>query len=150
VKATVFSPSEGLHLTARGSDMLFKATAESTSGAFSFMERELPPGGRRPPRHAHIGADEAFYVLAGEVSFSLDDDSVTTGAGSFVLAPGGVMHSFGNDSADVARILIIHAPAMDGYFRELHELWADPDNPPSRDEERALMSRHGMRPEASA
>jgi quercetin dioxygenase-like cupin family protein len=150
MKPTVLGPGEGLHLAARGSDMLFKATAESTSGAFSFMERELPPGGRRPPRHAHIRADEAFYVLAGEVSFSLDDDSVTAGPGSFVLAPGGVMHSFGNDSADVARILIIHAPAADGYFRELHQLWADPQNPPSREEERALMSRHGMRPETGA
>jgi quercetin dioxygenase-like cupin family protein len=149
VKASVFGPSEGLHLVARGSDMLFKATAASTSGAFSFMERELPPGGRRPPRHAHIGADEAFYVLAGEVTFSLDDDDVTTGAGSFVLAPGGVTHSFGNDSLEVARILIIHAPAMDAYFRELHEMWADPGNPPSPDTERELMSRHGMRPEAS-
>jgi quercetin dioxygenase-like cupin family protein len=147
-KATVFGAGDGLYLTARGSDMLFKATADSTSGAFSFMERELPPGGRRPPRHAHSDASEAWYVLAGQVSFSLDDESVTAGPGSFVLAPGGVMHSFGNDGPEAARILILHSPAMDGYFRELHELWADPANPPSPDAERQLMSRHGMRPEA--
>lgn len=64
-KATVFGAGDGLCLTARGSDMLFKATADSTSGAFSFMERELPPGGGRPPRHAHSDASEAWYVLAG-------------------------------------------------------------------------------------
>jgi len=112
------------------------------------MERELPPGGRRPPRHVHVEADEAFYVLAGEITFSLDDTTATCGPGGFVLAPGGVMHSFGNDSGAPARLLIIHAPAMDGYFRELHELWADPGNPPDPAAERALMTRHGMRPEA--
>lgn len=145
--ATVLRPGGGMPLTARGSQMLFKATAGSTSGAFSFMERDLPPGGRRPPRHAHIAADEAFYVLAGQISFALDDEAVTAGPGWFVLAPGGVMHSFGNAGSDPARLLIIHAPAMDGYFRELHELWADPDNPPSPAAERALMSAHGMAPE---
>jgi len=146
-KAKVFGPGEGRLLSARGSDMVFKATAATTGNAFSFMERELPPGGRRPPRHVHLDADEAFYVLAGEVTFWLDDETVACGPGSFVLAPGGVMHSFGNESAEAARVLIIHAPAMDGYFEELQELWGDPANPPAREAELDLMRRHGMRPE---
>jgi quercetin dioxygenase-like cupin family protein len=145
--AQVFRPGEGLRLTARGSDMVFTATAASTGGAFSFMERQLPPGGRRPPRHVHVNADEGFYVLAGEITFSLDDDTVTCGPGSFVLAPGGVMHSFGNDGDAPARILILHAPAMDPYFLDLQELWSDPANPPPREAELDLMRRHGMRPE---
>ncbi|HEY1489258.1 MAG TPA: cupin domain-containing protein, partial [Micromonosporaceae bacterium] len=88
-----------------------------------------------------------FYVLAGEIAFALDDETTTCGAGSFVLAPGGVMHSFGNDGTVPARLLIVHAPAMDAYFRELHDLWLDPDNPPERDREMDLMRAHGMRPE---
>lgn len=150
MKATVFGPEDGLHLTARGSDMLFKATSQNTTdGSFSFMERVLPPGGRRPPRHVHLSADEAFYVLAGRVTFFLDEDTETAGPGSFVLAPGGVMHSFANEDEGPARVLIIHAPAMDPYFQELHELWGDPDHAPSRPEELDLMRRHGMRPEAA-
>ena len=148
MSAMVYGPGEGTFLTARGSEMVFTATAATTGGRFSFMERELPPGGRRPPRHVHVAADEGFYVLVGEITFSLDEREVTLGAGSFVLAPGGVMHSFGNDGDRPARLLIVHAPAMDGYFRELHELWADPDQPPERSAELDLMRRHGMRPEA--
>jgi quercetin dioxygenase-like cupin family protein len=144
--ATVFGPGEGRRLTARGSEMVFKAVSDSTKGAFSFMERELPPGGRRPPRHVHLGADEAFYVLAGEITFSLDDETVVEGAGSFVLAPGGVMHSFGNEGTEPARVLILHAPAMDAYFQELHDLWSDPDTVPTRETEMELMRHHGMQP----
>lgn len=149
-RAQVFGPGEGHFLTARGTDMFFKATSATTGGSFSFMERELPPSSRRPPRHVHLNADEAFYVLDGDITFWLDDDTTVQGAGSFVLAPGGVMHSFANESRQRgARILIIHAPAMDAYFQELHDLWSDPDNPPDREVELDLMRRHGMRPETT-
>jgi hypothetical protein len=36
---------------------------------------------------------------------------------------------------------------MDRYFQELHELWLR-DAPPTPDEEKELMRRHGMAPEA--
>jgi uncharacterized cupin superfamily protein len=54
-----------------------------------------------------------------------------------VLVPRGTAHTFGNTSAEPARLLVIHTPAMDGYFAGLHELW---------NEEGALMSRFGMDP----
>jgi hypothetical protein len=42
-KAIVFESGEGKVLSARGSTMFFKATHASTNGAFSLMERTLPP-----------------------------------------------------------------------------------------------------------
>jgi hypothetical protein len=42
-------------------------------------------------------------------------------------------------------LLVIHAPALDGYFAALEQLWAG-DQAPTPEEERALMSRHGMEP----
>ena len=54
--------------TARGSVMLFKAVAADDDGDFSFMERTLPVGGRRPPAHRHTNCSEAYFVLDGEVS----------------------------------------------------------------------------------
>ena len=44
-----------------------------------------------------------------------------------------------------ARLLVLHAPAMDAYFAELDALWAGPE-PPTREAERELMSRYGMEP----
>ena len=88
-KAIVFAAGEGKLLSARGSAIFLKATHASTNGAFSFMERTLPPGGRKPPPHIHTHCEEAFYVLDGEIEFSLGDDTVIGRPGSFVHVPGG-------------------------------------------------------------
>ena len=40
---------------------------------------------------------------------------------------------------------MLHAPAMDAYFEELHRLWAG-GQPPSTEQERALMARFSMEP----
>lgn len=144
-KAIVFAAGEGKLLSARGSAMFFKATHASTNGAFSFMERTLPPGGRKPPPHIHTDCEEAFYVLAGEIEFFLGADTVIGRPGSFVQVPGGVSHTFGNVATAPSRLLIIHAPAMDAYFEGLQELWSGQVSP-SADDERALMKRHGMEP----
>jgi uncharacterized cupin superfamily protein len=144
-QATVLESGQGTVLAARGSAMFFKATRASTNGAFSLMERTLPPGGRKPPPHIHTNCEEAFYVLDGEVEFSLDETTVVGRPDTFVLVPGGVAHTFGNAGTAQARLLVIHAPAMDPYFVELQALWSGAI-PPSREEELELMRRHGMEP----
>ncbi len=144
-KAIVFEAGEGKLLSARGSAMFFKATHASTNGAFSFMERTLPPSSRKPPPHIHTNCEEAFYVLDGEIEFFLGNETVIGRPGSFVHVPGGVSHTFGNTVTTPSRLLIIHAPAMDSYFEELQALWAGAVAPNVEDE-RALMKRHGMEP----
>lgn len=144
-KAIVYEAGEGKVLSARGSTMFFKATHASTNGAFSFMERTLPLGGRKPPPYIHTNCEEAFYILDGELEFFLGDDTVIGRPGSFVLVPGGVPHTFGNVATTPSRLLIIHAPAMDGYFEDLQSLWSGAV-PPSAEDERTLMKRHGMEP----
>jgi quercetin dioxygenase-like cupin family protein len=144
-KAIILGRGEGKMLTARGSAMFFKATRASTNGAFSLMERTLPPGGRKPPPHIHTNCEEAFYVLDGEVEFSLGGTTTVGRAETFVLVPGGIAHTFGNAGTEPARLLIIHAPAMDDYFEKLQALWSA-EIPPSREDEIALMRRHGMEP----
>ena len=136
---------EGTRREARGSEMLFKATASSTQGRFSLMERTLPPGGRMPPAHRHVGNDEAYFVLDGTVEFRVADDIFEGGPGMFVLVPAGEAHTFGNTGTDPARLLVMHAPALDGYFAELETLWGAAD-PPEREAELDLMRRHGMEP----
>jgi len=138
-------PGEGTHHEARGSDMWFKATAASTSGRFSLMERVLPPGGRMPPAHRHDGNAEAYYVLDGTVEFHVDGEVSTGGPDTFVFVAPGAAHTFGNTSAASARLLVVHAPALDAYFADLAALWST-DVAPTKDDELALMRRHGMSP----
>lgn len=123
--------------------MFFKALAEQDDGDLSVMERTLPPGGRRPPPHRHTNCSEAYFVLDGLVSVIVEDKELTVGPEGFVLVPRGTGHTFGNAGETEARLLVIHAPAMDAYFAGLHELW-NRTEPPSPDEERELMARFGM------
>jgi mannose-6-phosphate isomerase-like protein (cupin superfamily) len=144
MSAGLIGPGEGQRrYTARGSVMFFKALAEQDDGDLSLMERTLPPGGRRPPPHRHTNCSEAYFVLDGVVSVVVEGEELAVGPEGFVLVPRGTAHTFGNAGDDEARLLVIHAPAMDAYFAGLHELWNRPE-PPTPDEERALMARFGM------
>jgi len=117
--------------------------AEQDGGDLSVMERTLPPYGRRPLPHRHINCSEAYFVLDGLVSVVVEGGGLTIGPEGFVLVPRGTAHTFGNGGEVEARLLVIHAPAMDAYFSGLHELWSRPE-PPTPNEERALMARFGM------
>jgi mannose-6-phosphate isomerase-like protein (cupin superfamily) len=141
----LLGPGEGEGRQARGSVMNFKALAATTAGRFSLMERSLPPGGRMPLPHRHAGCTEAFFVLEGDVTFVLDGTDHVCGPETFVLVPDGASHTFGNLGAQAARLLVLHAPAMDGYFTELERLWSGTE-PPSPADERALMAQFGMLP----
>jgi mannose-6-phosphate isomerase-like protein (cupin superfamily) len=136
---------QGHLLTARGNVLAFKAVAAQTGGDFSLMERTVPPGARTPPAHRHVNCSEAFFVLSGVITFVLDEAVVSGGAGDFLLVPRGAAHTFGNRESEPARLLVLHAPAMDAYFEELHLLWSG-GSPPSPEAERELMSRYGMEP----
>ena len=45
-----------------------------------------PPGGRAP-LHLHPKDDEAFYVLEGEMTFRIGEETIKTRPGSFVFGP---------------------------------------------------------------
>jgi mannose-6-phosphate isomerase-like protein (cupin superfamily) len=145
-KGIFLEPGIGTTYSARGSTMSFKAERDTTGGAFSFMERELPVSNRRPQPHTHEGP-EGFYVLDGSIEFIVGGESRVGGPGFWALAPGGASHTFGNAGDRPARLLIIHSPAADAYFAELEALWRD--STPSAEEERELMRRHGLEPTES-
>jgi mannose-6-phosphate isomerase-like protein (cupin superfamily) len=144
-ESKIVSTGQGKVVTARGSVMAFKAIAAQTDGDFSLMERTVPPRGRRPLPHRHVNCSEAFWVLDGTITFVLDGAEQRGGPDDFLLVPRGASHTFGNDGDEPARLLVMHAPAADAYFVELEALWSR-ETPPTPDEERALMARHGMDP----
>jgi mannose-6-phosphate isomerase-like protein (cupin superfamily) len=144
-ESSIVPAGKGKIVTARGSVMAFKAIAAQTDGDFSLMERTVPPRGRRPLPHRHVNCSEAFWVLDGTITFVLDGAEGHGGRDDFLLVPRGAAHTFGNDGDEPARLLVLHAPAMDAYFADLDALWSR-ETPPSPEEERALMSRYGMEP----
>lgn len=76
------------------------------------------PGERGANPHVHREHADGFYVLSGEIAVRLgaEQEPVIARAGTLVLIPAGVTHSFDNDSAGEARFLNFHAP--DGGFAQ--------------------------------
>jgi mannose-6-phosphate isomerase-like protein (cupin superfamily) len=70
------------------------------------------PGERGPDPHVHREHADAFYVLAGELAFELGAgaEKLSAEAGTLVLVPQDVIHSFGNESGETTTFLNIHAP----------------------------------------
>ena len=89
--------------------------SEESSGRVGIVESVMPAATRGPFLHKH-DFDEAFYVLAGELTFHLDGSLVTVGAGGLAFARGGAPHTFANRGAADARFLIVCTPA--GFERE--------------------------------
>ena len=97
--------------------LTFLATGEDTRGQFALME-QVASKGNVPPRHIHHREDETFYVVEGEMTFSVGDETIKATPGTMVFAPRDIAHSFTIDSEQV-RILVMVAPAgAEGFFKE--------------------------------
>ena len=96
----------------------FLATGVETGGAYALIEARVPSGGGPPP---HTQSDvELFYVLAGEVTFTVEGEDIVAKPGTSVRVEPGVVHAFKNNADGDARMLIQTLPAgMDEYFREV-------------------------------
>jgi glyoxylate utilization-related uncharacterized protein len=73
-------------------------------------EAIVPPGGGPPP-HVHSREEEGFYILEGEITFTINGERVVAKAGVFANMPVGTLHSFKNESGEPAKMLISVAPA---------------------------------------
>ncbi len=93
------------------------AAAEDTDGRFGLMET-ISPKGLEPPRHVHHREDEGFYVIEGEITFYVGEETQEAGPGTFVFVPRGVPHSFTLGS-DVIRMLVTVTPGgLEEHFRD--------------------------------
>jgi mannose-6-phosphate isomerase-like protein (cupin superfamily) len=73
------------------------------------------------PLRVHRRDDEMWFVVSGALRFRLADREVVAPAGSTVLVPAGVAHTFGNAGPDPSRFLIVVTPTIDALITELHQ-----------------------------
>ncbi|MGH3396708.1 MAG: cupin domain-containing protein [Streptosporangiaceae bacterium] len=73
------------------------------------------------PLHVHHADDEAWHVIAGALRFRFADDEIVAGAGSTVLVPAGVAHTFGNAGPEPSRYIIVLPARLDEMISLLHE-----------------------------
>jgi quercetin dioxygenase-like cupin family protein len=108
-EAVFLPPGEGERLETSARVATIKAGREE----LALIEFELEPGFVGPDPHSHDDHIDSFYVLAGEPEFQMGGEKLRLGPGSFVAAPLGVVHTFGNPGPEPARLLNTHAPSVD-------------------------------------
>jgi quercetin dioxygenase-like cupin family protein len=107
---TLNMPPRGRTIAVVGDVYRFLATGAETNGKYALWEALVPPGGGPPP-HVHSREEEGFYVLEGEIVFTIRGERVVATAGTFANMPVGTPHSFKNESDRPAKMLISIAPA---------------------------------------
>ena len=144
------TPPQGRTIAVVGDVYRFLATGEETNGKYALFEALVGPGGGPPP-HVHSREEEGFYVLEGEISFTINGERVVATAGMFANMPVGTPHSFKNESSKPAKMLISVAPAgLEKMFFEFGVPLAEgatTAQPPTKDEIEKLLAiapRYGI------
>jgi quercetin dioxygenase-like cupin family protein len=101
-----------------------KIPGEATNRVMSVVEH--PVAGRTlVPPHVHQDHDEWSYILHGRIGARVGDDEFIAEAGSYILKPRQVPHTFWNPDDGSARILEIITPSgLEEMFARFGELGA--------------------------
>jgi quercetin dioxygenase-like cupin family protein len=120
----------GKTYSAVGDKYVMLATGEQTGNTYCLSEATVPPGGG-PPAHYHTREEETFYVIEGEITFTVESRTVIGGPGTFVQIPRGMPHAFKNQSSAPVRMLIQCVPAgFDKFMAEFATELPSPDASP--------------------
>jgi len=114
---------------------LVKINLSFTEGVdqVSVIENWLPFADS-PPLHVHHRQDEIFHVLEGTMRFRVDERDVIVHAGSSILAPKGIPHTFRVESATGVRCLVTTVgPDFETMVREMSTSAPSPTLPAHSD-----------------
>lgn len=142
----LLGPGEGREVSVLGDRYTFKAISPDTRGGYALWETAMPARAGGPPLHVHQQEDEAFYVLAGAVTFQIGERIVRGAAGTFAFAPRGIPHKFSNQTSDPAKMLVIVSPGgFENALEELSQFAARGDQQPDMEKLLAVADKYGLK-----
>lgn len=118
---------EGEHMWfAGGGVFTWKATATETDGGFLMLEDRMERG-KMTPLHIHPHADEAIYVLDGEILAHVEgDENRRVSKGGLFVAPRNLPHAF-MVTSEAAHVLVFVTPGSgEDFYRAAGEPVASP------------------------
>jgi mannose-6-phosphate isomerase-like protein (cupin superfamily) len=126
-------------------ELAFRTVVPSAfSSAISLFEAELAPGTLSGPLHVHDREDAVSYVLEGCLTFQVGDEILDASAGTAVVQPRGVQHTFWNASASAARALDVVIPGgLERFYEDVAATIAG--EPDALDRVGAMEERFGIR-----
>ena len=122
-------PGEGKAFPAVGDVYRVLASDEQTGGVYALSEIRVSPN-NGPQPHVHSRDDEAFFVLEGEVTFQIGNETIVAKPGSFLQGPRGIPHTFRNTGKSPARMLVYITPAgFENFVKEFAQPVASFESP---------------------
>lgn len=147
-KPYVLQPEQGRALWHLGALVNFKALGQETDGQFWALEG-LADRQMAVPLHVHSHEAEIWYILEGEIRFTIGDETRVGGPGTFAYIPPHVPHTF-QVVSDTARWFGFGiAAGLDQWFFETGvpagapTLPPPPDSPPDVELIVASLKRYG-------
>lgn len=138
------APEAGELIQIGGFGTRIKVPTEATGGSVSIVEHTLRPGLLGAPPHRHTREDETSYVLEGELTVQIGDETTTVRAGEMIVKPRGIHHAFWNAGSETLRFVEVISPGgFERYFTELAAV-IPADGPPDFGALAALAARYGM------
>lgn len=122
---SVVGPGDGETIMLGTTRMRVLEDGSNTGHRIGLAESVLAPHTPGPPQHRHARHDEGFYVISGTVRFTVGDRDHDATAGTLVMVPPGVPHTFANVTGQPAVVLSTFTPDLYvQYFRDLRDMTA--------------------------
>ncbi|MDQ6884530.1 MAG: cupin domain-containing protein [Candidatus Dormibacteraeota bacterium] len=115
----LLEPGAGESVSLGGIGVHFKIFGRDTGGRFSIVEHPVAPR-VLVPSHVHHNEDEYSYVVSGLIGVRVGDDIFDARAGSYVLKPREIPHTFWNPTDEPVLLVEIIAPA--GFEQQFAEM----------------------------
>jgi quercetin dioxygenase-like cupin family protein len=128
-----------------------KATAADTGGQMTIVEVTEHPGAEAP-LHVHRRDDEGFWILEGEVTFEVGDETIEASAGDYVFGPRDIPHRFTVGDRGCRMLFILVPGGIEDVIRATSEPAPSRTLPPPPEAEptpeeieglKAIVKEHG-------
>jgi len=143
-QAYVLGAGEGEHLIHfRDAGSIFiKVDPVKGSNNLALGTQQLPIGSGVPV-HRHFHRDEAFYVLEGGGSFTLNDVRYSCERGGTIFIPKNTWHGFSCPDQELVLLWVMVPPGLDGFFRETCNPPGEPRKELTREQINAIALKYG-------
>lgn len=144
-RGIILLPGEGISIPFPGSAATFKVVSRDTDGSHTVIEMTVAANFAGPPPHFHRAMDEEFYVVDGELTVRVGEQTVTAVRGAYAYIPRGVVHTFANRSDRPATFLdIAHPAGFERYYRDLSAAFLEARGMPSQETFKALFAKYDI------